>query len=237
MPKSAALYLQPRHLRCIALSAHGSLMLAKVCTRVINGQVPGIIEPFLYDHKVVAFDKMSKHQADLHRREVSAALLQGEPPPKAKLRPIAIGEVMLRLAERTYARQMRTVFIRHLMPYQFGVAVPGGLSLWSTVIECMLQADHNNVFLSIDLVNCFNTMDRDMLIAECMLHDELVPLATYVKNTYPPGMMCWVEVEDAWKGIAFENGTAQGRPLSPALCGILLRPALQAAKRAMDVDC
>ena len=45
MPKSVALYLQPRHLRCIALSAHGSLMLAKVCTRVINGQVPGIIEP------------------------------------------------------------------------------------------------------------------------------------------------------------------------------------------------
>ena len=62
MPKSAALYLQPRHLRCIALSAHGSLMLANVCTRVINGQVPGTIEPFLYDHKVVAFDKMSKHQ-------------------------------------------------------------------------------------------------------------------------------------------------------------------------------
>jgi hypothetical protein len=94
--------------------------------------------------------------------------------------------------------------------------------------------DHNNVFLSIDLVNCFNTMDRDMLIAECMLHNELVPLAAYVKNIYPPGMMCWVEVEDAWKGIAFENGTAQGRPLSLALRGILLRPALQAAKRAMD---
>jgi hypothetical protein len=54
----------------------------------------------------------------------------------------------------------------------------------------MLQADHNNVFLSIGLVNCFNTMDLDMLIAECMLHDELVPLAMYVKNTYPPGMMC-----------------------------------------------
>jgi hypothetical protein len=85
MPKSVVLYLQPRHLRCIALSTHGSLMLAKVYTWVINGQVPGIIEPFLYDHKGVAFDKMSKHQADLHRREVSAALLQGEPPPKAKL--------------------------------------------------------------------------------------------------------------------------------------------------------
>jgi hypothetical protein len=47
-------------------------------------------------------------------------------------------------------------------------------------------------------------------------------------------MMCWVEVEDAWKGISFENGTTQGKPLSPALCGILLRPALHAAKRAMD---
>eukprot|EP01050_Picozoa_sp_SAG11_P001242 SAG11_NODE_53_length_19648_cov_14.691902_4_plen_108_part_00 len=37
----------------------------------------------------------------------------------------------------------------------------------------------------------------------------------------------------ALRRIAFDEGTAHGRPLSPALCGILLRPAMRAAREAM----
>eukprot|EP01050_Picozoa_sp_SAG11_P020984 SAG11_NODE_3646_length_2314_cov_8.740406_1_plen_98_part_00 len=54
---------------------------------------------------------------------------------------------------------------RHLMPDQFGIAVSGGLSMWATVVEAMLQADPRNVFLSIDLSNCFNAMSRMSRVA------------------------------------------------------------------------
>eukprot|EP01050_Picozoa_sp_SAG11_P014191 SAG11_NODE_1721_length_4374_cov_5.296374_1_plen_263_part_00 len=222
--------LQPIHLKLAAATSSGADALRRVCELALNGDVPPAAAAWLYDHKIVAFDKMPQHQADIHRRSVAAALAAGLPPPKPKLRPIAIGEAILRLAERTYCRQLKPELARHLMPFQFGVAVPGGLSLWSTVVEAMQQLDTTLHFLSIDLTNCFNAMDRDALIRECLRHEPLRPLARYVASAYPRGMIAWVEVERAWQAVDFANGTAQGRPLSPALAAILLQPALQAAR-------
>ena len=235
MQKSTALWLQPYHLRVIAQIPLGAKRLARVCNLVINGEVPERIKPLIYDHKIFALDKASKHQADLEARvaAVAAAADSEAPVPKPKLRPIAIGCALLRLAEKSYATQMKEVFRRHLMPLQFGVAVPGGLNLWSTVVEAMLQDNPNSVFLGIDLTNCFNAMSRDHLIDECLQHAELRPLARHIAGTYPPGMLAWVRVEEAWAAVNFQSGCAQGRPLSAALAGILLGLALKAAKLAM----
>ena len=76
-------------------------------------------------------------------------------------------------------------------------------------------------------------MSRDHLIGECLKHAELRPLARYIAGTYPLGMLAWVRVEEAWAAVNFQSGCAQGRPLSAALAGILLGPALKAAKLAM----
>ena len=235
MQKSTALWLQPYHLRVIAQIPLGAKRLARVCNLVINGEVPERIKPLIYDHKIFALDKASKHQADLEARvaAVAAAADSEAPVPKPKLRPIAIGCALLRLAEKSYATQMKEVFRRHLMPLQFGVAVPGGLNLWSTVVEAMLQDNPNSVFLGIDLTNCFNAMSRDHLIDECLQHAELRPLARYIAGTYPPGMLAWVRVEEAWAAVNFQSGCAHGRPLSASLAGILLGLALKAAKLAM----
>ena len=52
------------------------------------------------------------------------------------------------------------------MPYQVGVAVAGGLNMWSTVVECLLQRDARNVVVAVDLANCFNDVDRDALLVD-----------------------------------------------------------------------
>ena len=56
---------------------------------------------------------------------------------------------------------MYKIFAAHLMPYQVGVAVPSGMGMWTTVVECLLQADTSNVLLAVDLENMFNAVDRD----------------------------------------------------------------------------
>ena len=61
------------------------------------------------------------------------------------VRPIAIGDALVRLAEKTLAMQLKDAFIAHLMPHQVGVGVPGGLNMWATVVEAMLQRDHEAV--------------------------------------------------------------------------------------------
>ena len=44
-----------------------------------------------------------------------------------RLRPITIGDALLRLAEKAVVTQMEADFRSHLMPYQVGVAVKGEL--------------------------------------------------------------------------------------------------------------
>ena len=74
-------------------------------------------------------------------------------------------------------KQLNDDFARHLMPYQVGVAVKGGLNMWATVVECLLQRDTSNVALAIDLANCFNDVDRDTLVDELRTHSNLTGLA------------------------------------------------------------
>ena len=64
----------------------------------------------------------------------------------ASVRPIAIGDALLRLAEKALAKKLKNAFIAHLMPHQVGVGVPGGLNMWATVVETMLQRDGDDEF-------------------------------------------------------------------------------------------
>eukprot|EP01043_Picozoa_sp_COSAG02_P028062 COSAG02_NODE_1684_length_11324_cov_8.190111_2_plen_66_part_00 len=57
---------------------------------------------------------------------------------------------------RALCQQEKDTFRAHLMPYQVGVAVAGGLNMRSTVVECLLQRDARNVVVAVDLANCFN---------------------------------------------------------------------------------
>ena len=50
------------------------------------------------------------------------------------------------------------------MPHHVGVGVPGGLNMWATAVEMMLQRDNRAVMCAIDLEICFNVVDRDMLL-------------------------------------------------------------------------
>ena len=103
------------------------------------------------------------------------------------------------------------------MPEQVGVGVAGGLNMWATVVEAMLQQDKENVIISIDLTNCFNAINRNKLIEECLRHEVTRPLAHYVASTYTSNTIAWNMVEEDWKAINFQMGVAQGRPLSPVL--------------------
>lgn len=86
----------------------------------------------------------------------------------APVRPIVIGDALLRLAEKVVCKQMSDQFKRHLMPHQVGVAVKGGLNMWATVVECLLQCNVDNVVLAIDLENMFDAVDRDALVDELL---------------------------------------------------------------------
>ena len=45
------------------------------------------------------------------------------------MRPIVVGDALLRVAEKAVCIDGATQFAAHLMPYQVGVAVPGGMGM------------------------------------------------------------------------------------------------------------
>ena len=106
IPKSLALWMQPRHLKVIAQTDEGARLLTEVYQRVLDGDVPVALPAYLYSHKILAFSKLSKHQADLEAR-VDVALAGEEAERDPKLRSIAAGEALLRSAERASARTDR----------------------------------------------------------------------------------------------------------------------------------
>jgi hypothetical protein len=119
------------------------------------------------------------------------------------------------------------------MPYQVGVAVAGGMNMWCTVVECLLQSDARNVMVAVDLENCFNAIDRDALVDELQRHPGLRALARYVVAAYPSGMVSTTHIAGEWRRLCTERGLAQGRPLSPVLASVLLQPCIIEAERAM----
>jgi hypothetical protein len=134
--------MQPRHLKVIAQVDEGARLLTEVCRRVLNGDVPEAVQAYLYSRKILVFSKLSKRQADLEAR-VDVALAGEEAERDMKLSPIAVGEALLRLAERAFCSQKKQVFVKHLLEptaFQTGVAIAGGLSMWpnSTCVEAML---------------------------------------------------------------------------------------------------
>ena len=89
------------------------------------------------------------------------------------MRRAALPPALRRASPRQQRLKLKNAFIAHLMPHQVGVGVPGGLNMWATVVETMLQRDDRAVMCAIDLENCFNAVDRDMLIDECLRHPTL----------------------------------------------------------------
>ena len=78
MKRSAALWLQPKHLRSVARNADSVETLHAVCELVINGQVPELAKQWLYVHKVVALSKLSSHQKDIEERLQAQAAGNGD---------------------------------------------------------------------------------------------------------------------------------------------------------------
>ena len=146
--------------------------------------------------------KESHHQAYLEDRAKRAL---GQSTSTIRVRPIAIGDALLRIAERAYTKSMGSAWQEHLMPFQVGVNMPGGMNSWSTNVEAHMQLFPEDIMVSIDLENCFNAPDCDALIEACLSCQLTAPLARYVATTYPGGMQVLLNVLGDWRRIPFER--------------------------------
>ena len=101
--------------------------------------------------------------------------------PAGGVRPIAVGEVLRRLAAKVLTARYQANVVARLAPLQVGVGLPGAAeALAHRVRQWSATATSGSALMTLDFRNAFNSLDRTaMLRAIARYCPEFVPHATF----------------------------------------------------------
>ena len=187
------------------------LPLSPLLHLLVNGRVPEAVAAALCSSHLLALAK-----------------------PNSGVRPIAIGEVWMRLASRSVMLHYRDDFQELLAPLQLGVAVPGGSEAVVLGIRAALEAHPDWVLLSMDLTNAFNSVDRARVFEALQTGGPAMrSLIPFVRMQYgQEGHLWYKDSPSTVHLIRSRTGTRQGDPLSGALFALAHLSALKAIRQA-----
>jgi Reverse transcriptase (RNA-dependent DNA polymerase) len=158
-----------------------------------------------------------------------SALLGLEKPGGHGLRPIAMGEVWLRLAGLCAMAACPGAGLA-LAPLQLGVGIAGGSQCLAHAVRAGIAADPGCVTVQVDMRNAFNCVLRSAVL-DAVMHQQpsLLPFAQWVYGA--PGRLFVLGAEPGTPPIASARGVRQGDPCGPLFFGMALQGPLEATQR------
>jgi Reverse transcriptase (RNA-dependent DNA polymerase) len=166
---------------------------------------------------------------DSIRRLLTVSLLVGIDKPNGGVRPIAIGEILLRLSSIYCMSLIEDAEIRRILhPHQFGVCVPNGCeSVVHTVEQALSNTTRPRFVMKIDLKNAFNSVDRGKMLQALFSYPSLRPLYRFAMFCY--GSPSDLVIRDSSHQFFYSSslmsreGCRQGGPESPLLFAVALQ--------------
>ena len=152
-----------------------------------------------------------------------------------KLRPITVGDVLVRTAGRAIAR-LKGVEARNLFPKsgQMGIAVPAGAESIIHATRIALEAHPDWAVLQIDFKNAYNTVSRTLIREELLKH--FPDLVDYFDARYGQPTKLFVPALGVGQFIWSEVGVHQGDPLGPLFFALALRAVMVATVTRQDTN-
>ena len=139
-----------------------------------------------------------------------------------KIRPIAMGESLLKVACAVLLKRFEEPVRQAFQPLQFGVCVPGGVESIAHAVRKEVE-EEGKVVLTIDAKNAFNTPDRDAIRLALQRIDTFAPFRALFDLEY--GAHSALRYGD--DVIASERGVRQGSTLGPLFFCAVMHPLLQ----------
>ena len=146
--------------------------------------------------------------------------------PNGKLRPVACGSVLRRLAARTLCATFGEDIRRACGDAQDAVGRKAGCEHLHKAVSALACACPSNVVLKYDCSNALNTMPRQLVLDSVQVQALALVRTASARLCQPTTHLFW---EGGGKGrpIRATMGVDQGRPLSPALFAIGLAGCLE----------
>jgi hypothetical protein len=127
-------------------------------------------KPFFVLASFIAFGRVPSRSTPL----LSASRLIALSKPTGGIRPIVIGECLLRVVGKAICRQLRPAFSSIHAPMQRSVGVASGAHALVASLHTLREAFPTRAILQTDISNAFNTISGRVIFEE--LHDSKGPL-------------------------------------------------------------
>ena len=180
---------------------------------IINGELPDEARQLLLTSRLVALAK----------------------PNSDSLRPIAVGEMLYRLAAIVAVKRVTSEAAGLLAPHQYGVGVPAGAErIVHSLQHELTDADKRLALLQLDMANAFNSCDRARLLRELYALPELQSVYRLADFAYSqPSTL----VLSGCDGLMIDSaqGVRQGDPLSALLFCVYMKQLLEQVSETTDV--
>ena len=172
---------------------------------------------------------ISNDDLDPHSRLLlTSSVLFGIPKKNSDVRPLAIGDEFLKLAERVCLGLVRPNLGGMFEPVQLGIS-PSGPERAIQILQAALEANPEHVATHVDLVNMFNSCDRGLALAEAYADPLLAGVRRVFSFAYStPSPLLVRDRGVVVDSFLSSNGGRQGDCLAGLLCARFFQPVYTA---------
>lgn len=185
--------------------------------------------PQLADLICIAITRIINNEVtDDLRRRLARCNLTALPKAPTKIRPIAVGEVWLKIASIYVIRTNSAIIRDHFGSIQLGVGAPCGVERIVHHLRKLLHDSPDGIVLTIDAKNAFNSPCRSAIKAQLEKDAKWHPFYSLYNLAYSqPSELIYTDADGKETTIPSTRGTRQGDPLGGFFFCLAIHPILE----------